>query len=251
MATPASPTPCRCASGRATAPSIPANSIPKPAPCRTGSNAAATYRAANSFRVRDPGPPSGPFVGSTQSWTDLGLKRALTEAARGNYDGMIWTPGVDQANRYGLAKHITDARLEDNTSGGIGPASLQGPFSGGMLKDLGAARRGPRPVRVQNKASLHGLIGKDLTDQLLAAPAARGRSGGLGVRARQLSGLDYRFGGEGMQGYYDNILPNRLKALTKKLDPERQDRHNGAARPGFRRPPLHSGAERHGRVGSP
>lgn len=37
--------------------------------------------------------PSGPYVTKTQDWTDLGLKRALKEAAEGGYDRLTWTPG--------------------------------------------------------------------------------------------------------------------------------------------------------------
>jgi len=46
------------------------------------------------------GVPSAPFVESTPKWTDLALKRALREAAEGNYDALAWTPGAPQAARY-------------------------------------------------------------------------------------------------------------------------------------------------------
>ena len=44
--------------------------------------------------------PPAPFVESTPGWTNLALKRALTEAARGNYDAIAWTPGKTQFARY-------------------------------------------------------------------------------------------------------------------------------------------------------
>jgi hypothetical protein len=181
-------------------------------------NAAAAYRAANSFRVRDSGPPSGPFVGSTQSWTDLGLKRALTEAARGNYDGMIWTPGQDQADRYGLEKHFSSLVLHDNDSGGIGRPQMEGPFRAGNL--TGYDPNGREIVNQWvNEDQLRAHVGDEIANRLLATQPTAARFAGIGVRQRSLSGLDLRTGGEGMKGYYDNILPNRLKALTKKLDP--------------------------------
>ena len=55
-------------------------------------------------------PPSAPYVTSTQGWTDLGLKRALIEAARGPYTHLSWTPGEEQAKRYDLSKHIDELR---------------------------------------------------------------------------------------------------------------------------------------------
>ena len=44
--------------------------------------------------------PLVPHVGTTNKWMDLALKRALNIAAKGNYDGIIWTPGDKQVERY-------------------------------------------------------------------------------------------------------------------------------------------------------
>lgn len=46
--------------------------------------------------------PTAPYVTNTAAWTDLALKRALKEAAEGGYDRLVWTPGAEQAKRYGL-----------------------------------------------------------------------------------------------------------------------------------------------------
>ena len=44
--------------------------------------------------------PTSPYVTSTQGWTDLALKRVMKEAAEGGYDGVVFTPGAEQAKRY-------------------------------------------------------------------------------------------------------------------------------------------------------
>jgi len=44
-----------------------------------------------------------PYITSTNSWTDLGLKRALIEAAKGGHERLTWTPGLHQAKRYNLS----------------------------------------------------------------------------------------------------------------------------------------------------
>ncbi len=62
--------------------------------------AATDARSAVGAAPSTTGLPSAPFVGSTPGWTDLALKRALREAAEGNYDAMAWTPGATQAARY-------------------------------------------------------------------------------------------------------------------------------------------------------
>jgi len=46
--------------------------------------------------------PSGPYIDTTNKWTDVALKHTLSEAAKGNYDSIIWTPGKAQAERYKL-----------------------------------------------------------------------------------------------------------------------------------------------------
>ena len=52
-------------------------------------------------KTRTPeGVPTAPYVTSTPAWTDLALKRALREAAEGDYHAMAWTPGAEQAKRY-------------------------------------------------------------------------------------------------------------------------------------------------------
>jgi hypothetical protein len=185
-------------------------------------NAAAQERAANPYPYRggfsDAVPPPGPFVGSTQGWTDLGLKRALIEAARGGYDGMIWTPGADQARRYGLERHFSTLELHDNDSGGIGRPQMEGPFRSGNL-----VGRDPNGREIVNQwvdeNQLRAHVGDEIADRLLAQEPTEARFAGIGVRQRSLSGLDLRTGGEGMTGYYDKVLPSRLGAIAKKLDP--------------------------------
>jgi hypothetical protein len=43
---------------------------------------------------------AAPYVQNTQHWTDLALKNIMHEAAMGNYDHVVFTPGQAQADRY-------------------------------------------------------------------------------------------------------------------------------------------------------
>jgi len=61
----------------------------------------------NGFKAKT---PEGPYVGNTNKWTDLALKRALIEAARGGHDKLIWTPGEEQALRYKEDDEENDAK---------------------------------------------------------------------------------------------------------------------------------------------
>lgn len=56
--------------------------------------------AVEGAALRSKYTPLVPHVGTTSKWMDLALKRALNTAAKGNYDGIIWTPGDKQVERY-------------------------------------------------------------------------------------------------------------------------------------------------------
>lgn len=58
-----------------------------------------------------------PYVMNTNDWVDLGLKRALTEAAKGGHDKLAWTPGQTAADRYNLSKYIESIHHEKNKDG--------------------------------------------------------------------------------------------------------------------------------------
>jgi hypothetical protein len=57
------------------------------------------------------------YVTKTDDWVDLGLKRAMMEAAKGGHDKLAWSPGDVVADRYNLSKHIRDIHHEKNDDG--------------------------------------------------------------------------------------------------------------------------------------
>ena len=58
-----------------------------------------------------------PYVTKTDDWVDLGLKRAMMEAAKGGHDKLAWSPGDINADRYNLSKHIDNIHHEKNDDG--------------------------------------------------------------------------------------------------------------------------------------
>lgn len=139
------------------------------------------------------GAPEAPgLFKDTPQWTLLGLKRALDEAVAGDYDRVSWTPGEQQAARYDLSKHIAEVH-----------------YSGTNLK---AYDHAGKTVLEQTGVTAHDLpdlIGKEAAQKLLAQP----KHGTL----QSLTGQDLKVGGEGMKAYYDQILPETLRAYGKKL----------------------------------
>jgi hypothetical protein len=138
-----------------------------------------------------------PFVTNTNQWTDLGLKRALTEAARGDYDKLIWTPGAEQADRYKLSKYIDELKYLQSHS--EGPIALKGFKKGREIFN-----------KQVSSEELNSYVGKDVAKQILESPEGRG----------SIKGDNLAIGGQGMLEYYDRILPRRLLALAQEHDPE-------------------------------
>ena len=162
---------------------------------------AKTLQSWNKARGFDAsGVPTAPYVTNTQAWTDLALKRALREAAEGGYDKLVWTPGAEQAKRYSLSTHVDRIAYDPE------------------LKELSYVQKGvngwqTHPENLEPNG-LAAVIGKEAADKLLAQKVAP-LSGN-----HVLEAPDLVFGGEGMKGYYDKIVPNQLSKLVKKLDPE-------------------------------
>jgi hypothetical protein len=141
--------------------------------------------------------PDAPFK---TSWHELSLKRAIQEAAEKGYDQIAFTTGKTQAERYDLSKQVDSiVYLKEN----------DGTYSLVAIKD------GRELVKRDNVAqsALPDLVGKEVADRM-AASEGQAIPGGP---ERELSGENLRVGGEGMKGFYDNILPKSLDKLGKKF----------------------------------
>lgn len=141
--------------------------------------------------------PSAPYVTNTKDWTDLALKRALQEAAKGGYDKLTWTPGEQQAARYDLSKRVDQISYHQET---------KRLTASDKMGNQAINRTGIDPEKLSD------YIGKEAAKKLLEQPINK-------IGQHILQGADLKIGGEGMKSYYDQIVPSRLKELTKKLDP--------------------------------
>jgi hypothetical protein len=146
-------------------------------------------------------PPVGPYVGNTQHWTDLALKHVLREAAMGDYDGIVFTPGQAQADRYGLEKQLDVLHYDPST------------------QTLSGGKNGFWPVRIPDvkPEELRSHIGSEMAARLL--DPANARTSEDGAVQHVLKGDDLKMGGEGMKGYYDSILPKSVMNLARMHDP--------------------------------
>ncbi len=142
--------------------------------------------------------PHRPHIANTNAWVDLGLKRALLEAAKGNHSRLAWTPGQEQADRYGLEKRFSSLAYDPEEQ------KLTAYGHGGDWSEHQATPE-----------QLPDHIGKELAQRLLSSEIATHPL--TGEKAHAISGPDLKTGGEGMRGFYDKLVPQRLAEIVKKL----------------------------------
>jgi hypothetical protein len=142
--------------------------------------------------------PDAPFK---KSWPTLSMKRMIRYAAENGYDRVAWTPGAEQAARYDLSKQVKDVVFTPDAS--FNPASGGGGHL--IVNGLDGDTIVSKPVKTEE---LTDYIGKEAAEKLLAQP--------LTNRSHRLAGEGLSVGGEGMKGFYDQILPAETNKLIKK-----------------------------------
>lgn len=164
--------------------------------------------------------PRAPFVGKTEAWTALAIKRMVRYAAEHDFDRIAFANGDQNAAHYDLSKQISRLVYEDEHSRGVGAPRMDAAEKEGILEgyDKDGVRVIEKHVLVDD---LPATVGKEVADRLLAAPPKDQRTaGGNRARVRELSGVDLKVGGEGMRSFYDKIIPNVAKDVAKKLGGE-------------------------------
>jgi hypothetical protein len=145
--------------------------------------------------------PDAPFK---TTWHELSLKRAIQEASEKGYDQIAFTTGKTQAERYDLSKQVDYIDYKTTRSGPDIQYGLAVVAKNGDSVDL--------PKQFFTAKELPDIVGKEVADKIIAG---QGQPGGGRMTLR---GLDLKVGGEGMKGFYDNILPKSLEKLGKKFD---------------------------------
>lgn len=197
-------------------------------------------------------PPHAPYVTNTAAWTDLALKRALHEAAKGGYDKMVITPGQEHADRYDLSNQIGEIEAE--------------PLENGRVRLIAKDKESGDVVHSDKHDidKIDDVIGKELADkvrQQVKWPEERNefiirnkqsghtsdfaktrelaeeflkrfpeslqphleivpRKFKTAGRGALLSGVDLKIGGEGMRHFYDRLVPKQLNEIVKRHDPQ-------------------------------
>lgn len=156
--------------------------------------------------------PDAPFK---TSWPDLALKQQLLDVAdRPDLEWLGWTPGEVQNKRYDLSQVASEIRYNPET----GHFYALDPHG-----NVAVDRDNIKPQELQD------MIGKDATTRLMQTPPISvdpaevwgvddtiedmGDPETTGYH--RLSGEQLQVGGEGMNKFYDERLPNTMNKLLK------------------------------------
>jgi len=156
------------------------------------------------------GVPDAPFK---TTWHELSLKRAIQEAAEKGYDQIAFTTGKTQAERYDLSQQIDEINVVGRTDALTGEQtkSVALDTTGGQSLRFGINKDGI--VDNVSDSNMSNFIGKGLDEVIGKDLAKKIMDGG----SQTISGEGLKVGGEGMKGFYDNILPKSLDKLGKKF----------------------------------
>lgn len=135
-----------------------------------------------------------------KDWQELAMKKVMQEAVDGGYDKVVLTKGADQAERYDLSAQVS--RLEWRTAGDESTRLLAYDRDGNNVYSSYMSPRG-----------LANYVGDDVANKLMSSPVAHQTERGDDIR--QLSGLDINAGGQGMEAFYDKMLPDYMNKLGK------------------------------------
>ena len=152
--------------------------------------------------------PAMPFE---KGWMELSLKRMLRYAAENGYDGIAWTTGEMQADRYDLSKQVDKITYFKNNDGTYN-----------LVID---AKQQDNPIRYSNltESKLSDTVGKDVAERIVKNEGAkpnrkeeRWYDENVYEFAGELEGEGLKVGGEGMKGFYDKMIPSFLNKYAKK-----------------------------------
>jgi hypothetical protein len=137
------------------------------------------------------------------------FKRALADAVSSGKEWIGWTTGETQAARYDLSKQVKSIDVIDHHSG-------QGRFVDIRGKDgesVMSMRYNDKGIAEDGKP-LSDYIGKELAEKVMKLPS--GKREGSSFLVKRFSGIDLKVGGEGMKGFYDQILPKEISKYVKQ-----------------------------------
>ena len=147
--------------------------------------------------------PDAPF---RKDWPVQMFKRALADAVENGKEWIGWTTGETQARRYDLSKQVDALDYQKNQDGTY-RLSFQKDSRGNMIGESIPADK------------LEEYVGKDVAQKIVEGVGDDVNFAGNNEPQnifKRLAGLDLKVGGEGMKGFYDQILPKEISKYVKQ-----------------------------------
>lgn len=163
----------------------------------------ANFNDINVPSLESGGIPDAPF---RKDWPLQMFKRALQEAVASGKEWIGWTTGEMQAARYDLSKQVDALDYQKNQDGTY-QLSFQKNQRGNMVGEAIPANK------------LEEYVGKEVAEKIIEGAGNDVNFAGNNEPQnifKRLAGLDLKIGGEGMKGFYDNILPKEIAKYVKK-----------------------------------
>jgi hypothetical protein len=140
--------------------------------------------------------PDAPFK---KNWHEMMMKQILNEAVKGDYEAVAFTTGKQQNERYNLAKYLDEVYYKKNDDGTYTVSAIDKNHRQHMGDSY-------TPEQIEQ------YLGKDMAKKIVddtGKTIERSDS-------KSISGEGLSLGGEPMQKFYDEILPNFINKYTKK-----------------------------------
>jgi hypothetical protein len=160
------------------------------------------------------GVPDAPFK---TTWSELAMKRAIQLASEGGYDRIAFTTGKTQAERYDLSKQVKMISAMPSENGKYN-IYIEGKDGDALFRNQnGFGEYGQKNVTPQE---FEELVGKDAASTIMQKTDElnRGKVSKDQYKFYDSKPADLTIGGEGMKGFYDDILPKFLNKYSKKWD---------------------------------
>jgi hypothetical protein len=132
--------------------------------------------------------PDAPYK---KNWQEMAMRRAIQMAVDEGYDRVAFTTGKQQNARYNLSNQVNKiVAYPDN--------------AGSYALEIHTKRNDVLPIRKYSEDKLSDVVGKEMANRIIE------------TKGGTYEGLDLEFGGEGMKGFYDKILPEYVNKYGKK-----------------------------------
>lgn len=136
-----------------------------------------------------------------KSVTALSLKRMIAYAVENEFDKIAWTTGEQQSERYDLSKQIGSISTKEYA----GRVTL-------TVNDSEGNYIAAQSFSNYDDPAIADYVGKDLAKKIIDDVS---KSKHQPNKTLEYSGLDLKVGGEGMKGYYDEIVPQVANSILR------------------------------------